>query len=201
MLERAAVPATFFTTGESAQRFPERVREVAGAGHEIACHGYGHRPFPELTAEEAAADLDRATDALAPFARPLSFRAPYLRFPTAYLPMLKERGYRLDSSSARYKPWQPRARQSPLLRVPVSVTSSALRLPARVRDPYLKAQTSTVVLFVHPWEFVDMAGEAIPWHCRFRTGAPAAAALAEVIGRFQRWGARFLRMDALLAAD
>lgn len=37
------VKATFFVLGWAAERHPGLVREVAGAGHEVACHGYSHR--------------------------------------------------------------------------------------------------------------------------------------------------------------
>ena len=33
--------ATFFVLGEVARRHPRRLRELAGAGHEVACHLYG----------------------------------------------------------------------------------------------------------------------------------------------------------------
>jgi peptidoglycan/xylan/chitin deacetylase (PgdA/CDA1 family) len=34
--------ATFFILGWVAERFPGLVRSIAGEGHEIATHGYGH---------------------------------------------------------------------------------------------------------------------------------------------------------------
>src|ERR1700744_912629 len=37
------------------------------AGHEIACHGFGHQPTPMLSDEELAADMKRNADFLAPF--------------------------------------------------------------------------------------------------------------------------------------
>jgi len=32
--------------GEHVERWPDGVRAVAGAGHQLAIHGYRHRPFP-----------------------------------------------------------------------------------------------------------------------------------------------------------
>jgi peptidoglycan/xylan/chitin deacetylase (PgdA/CDA1 family) len=34
---------TFFVLGWVAERFPDLVKRIAAAGHEIASHGYGHR--------------------------------------------------------------------------------------------------------------------------------------------------------------
>lgn len=199
LLDREGVPATFFTTGEAAARHPERVREVVARGHELGGHGHTHRAFAEMTPEEAEDELARSTGVLRAFASVLSFRAPFLSFPEAYVPLLEGHGYRLDSSRARYKPrpFNPPARTS-LLRVPASVTSSALRLPSWIRDSYLRAQRSPVVLFVHPWEFVDLTRERIRWDCRFRTGEPALACLRAALRSLRERGARFERMDALL---
>jgi len=43
IFERARVRATFFVLGWVAERFPEIVKEIDRAGHEVACHGYSHR--------------------------------------------------------------------------------------------------------------------------------------------------------------
>lgn len=37
------VSATFFVLGWVAERVPALVREIAAAGHEVACHGYSHQ--------------------------------------------------------------------------------------------------------------------------------------------------------------
>ena len=43
ILDRAGVRATFFVTGEAADAYPELVRQIAAAGHEVCSHGYRHR--------------------------------------------------------------------------------------------------------------------------------------------------------------
>jgi polysaccharide deacetylase family protein (PEP-CTERM system associated) len=43
LLARHSVRATFFVLGWIARRSPALVREIQGAGHEIACHGMTHR--------------------------------------------------------------------------------------------------------------------------------------------------------------
>jgi hypothetical protein len=79
------------------------------------------------------------------------------------------------------------------------MTSSVLRLPAIVRDPWLARLSDPVVLFVHPWEFVDLTRERLRWDCRFRTGDVALRCLREVIASFRRRGARFLTIRELAA--
>lgn len=192
------VPATYFTTGDVAERHPEAVISLVQAGHELGCHGVTHRPFPELTGHEATWEIDTSATRLRRFAPVTSFRAPYLRFPDEYLPLLENAGFLLDSSQAKYKrSYYRRPRPTNLTRIPVSMTSSVLRLPAAIRDPWLLSLADPVVLFVHPWEFVDLTGERLRLDCRFRTGAPALQDLRDVIRLFAGRDARFVTMETL----
>jgi polysaccharide deacetylase family protein (PEP-CTERM system associated) len=52
ILDQHQVKATFFVLGWVAQRIPGMVREIAGAGHEIASHGFNHT---RVTTQERAA--------------------------------------------------------------------------------------------------------------------------------------------------
>ncbi len=46
LLDRHSLPATFFVTGHTAETYPDSVRAVAAAGHEISHHGYLHETLP-----------------------------------------------------------------------------------------------------------------------------------------------------------
>lgn len=197
LFTRENIRATYFTTGDTAQKYPDAVRSLLAAGHELACHGMTHRAFPDLSDETAAWEISRSAELLREFAPVTSFRAPYLRLPNRFLPLLEAAKFKLDSSQAKYKP-RP-AGPSKLLRIPASMTSSVLRLPALIRDPILLRLSSPVVLFVHPWEFVDLTKERLRWDCRFRTGKPALDCLQSVIRLFKVRGATFRRMDELTA--
>ena len=113
---------------------------------------------------------------------------------------IKESGFTLDSSLAKYKrSYRAPRRPTSLTRVAASMTSSVLRLPAFVRDPWLGVLRDPVVLFVHPWEFVDLTHEKLRYDCRFRTGDVALRCLREVIDTFARRGATFVTMRELVA--
>jgi hypothetical protein len=130
-----------------------------------------------------------------------SFRAPNLQFPNRFFPILEGHGYERDSSQAKYKTaYYTRRARSALRHLPASTTSSVLRLPAWIRDPWLLALSSPVVLFVHPWEFVDLSREHLRLDCRFATGDPALRAVGEVIELFRRRAARFVRLDQVQGA-
>jgi peptidoglycan/xylan/chitin deacetylase (PgdA/CDA1 family) len=196
----AGVRATYFTTSEVADRFPRAIQSLLDAGHELGCHGVTHSAFDEMDEAAARWEIGHSARVLRTFADVTSFRAPYLRFPERFVPLLEESGFRLDSSLAKYKR-SYRASRVPtsLARIPASMTSSVLRLPAFVRDPWLAALRDPVVLFVHPWEFVDLTREKLRYDCRFRTGDIALGCLREVIDAFTARGATFFPMRELTA--
>ena len=73
------VRATFFMLGSMAAREPGLAAEVAGAGHEVAVHGWAHRYTVLRSPRAVADDLARARDAVAAAtgAEPRFYRPPY----------------------------------------------------------------------------------------------------------------------------
>jgi hypothetical protein len=102
LLEREQVPATFFCTGEAAERFPRRVEAIVAAGTSSARTARPTAPSGDGAAAGPRRD-PRSARALRRFAPVVSFRAPFLRLPHAYRDLLADEGFRLDSSDARYK--------------------------------------------------------------------------------------------------
>jgi peptidoglycan/xylan/chitin deacetylase (PgdA/CDA1 family) len=199
LLRRWAIPSTLFVTGALVRRDPDRVRAWAADGHELGCHGDAHVRFSTMAPQAAFDDLRRATDALSALGTVRSFRAPNLDLPAPMLPVLRELGYALDSSEGRHKHFRARVRrEAGLLRVPASTTSSLLRLPPWLVAPILKRLPSPLVMFIHPWELVDLRRERLRFDCRARTGDTAVAALDGLFARLKEAGYSFCRMDALL---
>ena len=103
LLARSGVRATFFVVGEALERAPELVQAVAAAGHEIACHGWSHRPLWELDPHSLGDELARFARSLAALGLPpaVGYRAPTFSLDgrTAWaLAVLAAAGYRYDSS-------------------------------------------------------------------------------------------------------
>jgi peptidoglycan/xylan/chitin deacetylase (PgdA/CDA1 family) len=196
VLREHGVPATCFCTGDVARRYPSSADAVLSEGHELACHGYSHRRFDQMSLSDATWEIAESAAVLRSFGdRITSFRAPNLQFPDACLPILEQHGFALDSSQGKYKmAYYRRPAATTLTRIPASMTSSVLRLPSWIRDPWLLALSSPVVLFVHPWEFVDLRHEDLRLDCRFRTGRQAERSVHEVIGLFKDHGATFSLM-------
>lgn len=103
LLSEADIRATMFVLGKLAERFPEVVREIDAAGHEVASHGYGHIEIFKQTRGEFADDLKRSKDLLEQIVgKPVrGFRAPdfsIVRDSLWALEVLAEQGFEYDSS-------------------------------------------------------------------------------------------------------
>ncbi|SOD84623.1 polysaccharide deacetylase family protein [Streptomyces sp. Ag109_G2-15] len=73
------VRATFFLLGSQARRSPGLVREIAAQGHEVAVHGWLHRPLLLRGPRATLDDLARARDTVGELTgrAPTLFRPPY----------------------------------------------------------------------------------------------------------------------------
>jgi peptidoglycan/xylan/chitin deacetylase (PgdA/CDA1 family) len=60
-LRALEVRATFFITGQFADRYPDVVRMIAEDGHELANHSYSHPDFAKLSEPAMRSEIQRAT--------------------------------------------------------------------------------------------------------------------------------------------
>ena len=101
LLDREGIPATFFVTGHTAETYPEIVRDIAAAGHEIGHHGYLHENPISLETRERERDvLRRGFEALdrAAGVRPTGYRSPAWDNSPNTTELLLEHGFRYESS-------------------------------------------------------------------------------------------------------
>ena len=79
MLKEHEVKATFFLKGRNIEAFPELVRAVAEAGHEIGNHSYSHRPMFSFGKEEMREEVVRTNLLIENVLgyQPVLFRPPY----------------------------------------------------------------------------------------------------------------------------
>ncbi|MFO0813504.1 MAG: XrtA system polysaccharide deacetylase [Gemmatales bacterium] len=103
ILSESNSKATFFVVGEFAARFPELVREIHDEGHEVASHGWDHRPVTRLTRAAFREDIEKSKDALEQIigAPVHGYRAPTFSIMkrTAWaIDELVDAGYTYDSS-------------------------------------------------------------------------------------------------------
>jgi len=100
LLDKYALPATFFVPGDTADRHPDEVRSIVAAGHEIGHHGYLHEAPHLLSAEEERTMIERGLEALERETgrRPCGYRSPSWELSKATYRLLAEYGFEYDAS-------------------------------------------------------------------------------------------------------
>src|ERR1700674_5584948 len=103
LFERYGWRATFFVLGWVAERERALIRDIAKAGHELACHSYAHRRVFSLRPEEFRDDVRRARGLIEDAAgvRILGYRAPTFSIVHSSmwaLEILAQEGFLYDSS-------------------------------------------------------------------------------------------------------
>jgi len=103
LLADHGVTATFFVLGWTAERYPELIRRITAAGHEIGCHSYDHPLVFEMSADDFRRDTERALTALraAGVHEVAGYRSPSFSMTPPvhhFLAILRELGFRYDCS-------------------------------------------------------------------------------------------------------
>jgi peptidoglycan/xylan/chitin deacetylase (PgdA/CDA1 family) len=91
---------TWFIPAHSAETFPDQMKAVADAGHEIGVHGYSHENPIAMTREQEEAVLDKCLEVLTKLSgkRPTGYVAPWWEFSPVTNELLLERGIKYDHS-------------------------------------------------------------------------------------------------------
>jgi polysaccharide deacetylase family protein (PEP-CTERM system associated) len=79
LLKDMGIFATFFINGKSVAAFPDVMKKIRDAGHEIGCHGYSHKFINQYeTQQEFEEDLERCLDLIYTHTKikPIGYRAP-----------------------------------------------------------------------------------------------------------------------------
>jgi peptidoglycan/xylan/chitin deacetylase (PgdA/CDA1 family) len=94
LLGEAGVRATFFVEGLNAELYPDTLRELDAAGHEVAYHGFMHEAWAGLDPAAERASLERGVRALDALGlRPVGFRPPGGSLTSATPALLRELGF------------------------------------------------------------------------------------------------------------
>ena len=98
LLERHGVRSTFFIPGRVAERYPERVRSIVAAGHEVGQHGYTHTSPTKLSRDEEEEELVKAQAILESLgAEVAGYRSPSWDISPHTLGLLEAHGFRYSS--------------------------------------------------------------------------------------------------------
>ncbi len=180
--ERNDAKATFFILGWVAKRYPQLVRDIHAAGHEVASHGFDHQRASDQLQADFYQDIFSAKALLEDIAGVAvrGYRAPSFSInagnPWAF-DSIEKAGYRYSSSVYPVKhdhyglPGAPRIAFSPrsnLIEIPITTTMAFGRaLPAggggyfRLAPYRLSrwairrfnaAERKPAIFYFHPWE-------------------------------------------------
>lgn len=111
LLDRLAVPATFFVCGKNVARRPAAARAVVEAGHAVGNHTYSHPVLPVRGRRRIREEIARTQRVIeeATGARPGLFRAPYGLGAPALAPVLADLGLRRVHWTVIGNDWKRRA--------------------------------------------------------------------------------------------
>lgn len=95
ILGKYNVRATFFVVGDWVRKYPESVKQLQDAGHEIMSHSDKHKHMSKLTREEIAADIRTCEAEIEKVTgvKPFLFRPPYGEYDNKVVGTLRELGY------------------------------------------------------------------------------------------------------------
>ena len=187
-LANAKAKATFFCLGSVAEWYPNAIEEIATEGHELAVHGYTHRPLHEHTRASFENEVKRTVDLLARgHERPIGYRAPTFTYALFLYEVLEEQGFQYDSSVLPIRTplynWSMYHSSAPfwitprILEVPLSVDWEGRIARVPVGGIYFRLLGGLVncellkrveqsqrlaIFYVHPWEILDSPHLALP---------------------------------------
>lgn len=100
LFRRYGIPTTWFIPGHSLETFPDQMKQVADAGHEIAMHGYSHENPIAMTPEQEEEVLLHCIDLVKRLTgeRPVGYTAPWWEFSPATTRLLLKHGILYDQS-------------------------------------------------------------------------------------------------------
>jgi len=94
ILGRYNITATFFLVGEWVEKYPESVKALSDAGHEIMNHSDTHPHMSKLSREQMRKEIESCNDRIEAITgvRPTLFRAPYGEYCDGLIEVLAELG-------------------------------------------------------------------------------------------------------------
>lgn len=87
--------ATFFVVGKQVEYYPDILRQIAAAGHEIGSHTYTHPRLSSISAERLRSELARTADLIRATcgATPVCFRPPFGAISSGAIQVVRDYGY------------------------------------------------------------------------------------------------------------
>tara|TARA_B100001250_G_scaffold77249_1_gene63330 strand:+ start:4106 stop:5635 length:1530 start_codon:yes stop_codon:yes gene_type:complete len=225
ILEKYNIVCTFFTTGYFAKKHPDLVQKIINLGHEIASHSYYDKSLSlHKNKYSLSQNIEKSIEILEKLVKDkiFGFRAPQFSKNKYLFDVLQNNNLVYDSSihpaflPGKYidfkSPLQPyiiRKDNKYILEIPCSVIPS-LRLPISwwwMRNIGLWVtifgtkknlkRAHNVVIYLHPWEFVNIKDDSVPLHITKNTGVTMCNRLEKYVREFSEKGYEFTSIKEL----
>lgn len=189
ILSKVEAKVTFFVLGWIAERFPELVRKIHRAGHEISAHSYNHQLVFRQKPEEFRQDLKKVRKIIENIIQDkvIGYRAPTFSIDAEVgwaFNILTEEGFKYDSSFSpgrfklrcsmdNFRPYKINNSIATLWEFPVFIGGGYFRLlPYTVVKKRVERLNKTgypAVIYLHPWEIdTEQPRISVGWISRFR---------------------------------
>ncbi len=111
LLEKHNSKATFFTLGWIAENYPQLIKEIAAAGHELGSHGYSHEKVYNQSKDEFRKEIRLTKNIIEQITgkEVTTHRSPFFSITSKSLwalDILAEEGYKIDCSISPIKTWR-----------------------------------------------------------------------------------------------
>ena len=100
LFDRFGIKTTWFVPGHSVETFPDQIKMVVNAGHELGVHGYSHENPIAMTPQQEEDVLDKCLGLLESISgrRPTGYVAPWWEFSPVTAELLQKKGFKYDHS-------------------------------------------------------------------------------------------------------
>ncbi len=108
LFKKYNLTTTFFIPGHSLESFPDQVKQIVDAGHEIGAHGYLHENPVAMTPSQEEDVLAKCVDLIEKFSgkKPRGYVAPWWEMSESTVALLQKYGFKYDHSQG-YRDFQP----------------------------------------------------------------------------------------------
>ena len=106
ILEKYHVKTTFFVVGDWAEKYPESVKALHDAGHEVMSHSNHHDHYNSLSAEQITADITASNERISAVTgvTPTLIRCPYGEYDDHVIAAIRATG--MEPISGMWSNWK-----------------------------------------------------------------------------------------------
>ncbi|GAA9901566.1 polysaccharide deacetylase [Helicobacter pylori] len=100
LFKKYHLPATWFAPGHSIETFPEQMKMIVDAGHEVGAHGYSHENPIAMSAKQEEDVLLKSIELIKDLTgkAPIGYVAPWWEFSNITNELLLKHGFKYDHS-------------------------------------------------------------------------------------------------------